>query len=321
MIAFADALTVTTPRGAGVPAASPALRDVFDAAGASLEYENDKGQLFIAGCSTGVCRISSRSRVDIIYASGQFLTKLREQNLYMAYLSALSLAPHRVTRIDATVDVATDAIPQLQLHTARARAGLVALSRKRIARADVREILSAALYDESMLTGSAYLGLTTAEVYLLLYDKRHERLGKGFADPGPLMRYSLVVRGGMGPTLRDAADPTALFYHFVSPDILARPSGVALWGPLAEGFTLQKLAPLSSTERMYRLLDASPDVARLVKLANELGPQGTRILAAALERMARGFAPWVARNKDARIAQQAQVVGSTGAVDAPDRLQ
>jgi hypothetical protein len=330
--AFADALTVTTPSDAPVPAAPTAVRDVLDAAGVSLEYENEKGQLYRVGGTSGICRISSRNRVDIIYSSGQFLAHLRAQNLYVVFLSALSLNPHRVTRIDATLDVAVDAVPVLSVLTSRARAGAISLSRKRIKRRDVSQFLASAEYDPEILTGSTYVGdRKTAEVYLLAYDKRNERIVAGHPDPGPLLRYELVVRAAHGPTLRDAVDPTAMFYSFVSPDILARPDGVASWTPYAEGFTLEKFEPLSVTERLYRLLDSSPDVARLVKLAQELGPGGHRVLAASLERMANGKGPWVARNKEARTpalapftgaaAPGTQVVGSTGALAAPDRLQ
>jgi hypothetical protein len=328
--AFADALTVTTPSDARIPIVSAAVRDVLDAAGASLEYENEKGQLFRVGSQTGICRISSRNRVDIIYSSGQLLAHLRTHNLFGSFLSALSLTPHRVTRVDATLDVAVDAVPQLSLHTARARSGAISLSRKTIKASDVTQFLCSASYDPAVLTGSTYVGdRRTAKVYLLIYDKRNERIVSGFPDPGPLTRFELVVRSEMGPTLRDAAEPTSMFYHFVAPDVLARPAGVASWSPYAEGFTLEKFDPVSPTEKMYRLLDSSPDVARLVKLAHELGPQGNRILAAALERLSRGLGPWVARNKESRTSDRAaaaeaprsQVVGSTGALEAPERLQ
>src|SRR5450830_1701966 len=50
-------------------------------------------------------------------------------------------------------------------------------------------------------------------IWARVYDKREERVSRGFADPGPLVRVELVV-SGVGATLRDVSDPSALFYHY-----------------------------------------------------------------------------------------------------------
>jgi hypothetical protein len=121
---------------------------------------------------------------------------------------------------------------------------------------------------------------------MLVYDKRNERIDAGFPDPGPWVRYELVVRSEMGPTLKDAYDPTPMFFHFASPDVLERPEDVASWAPHAEGFALEKLPTTTPMQKMYRLLDSSADVARLVKLAHEAGPGSVRMLLARIERMA-----------------------------------
>jgi hypothetical protein len=320
--AFADALTVTTPStSSGPPQTSPAVRDVLDAAGATLEFENEAGQVFRAGCLNGVCRVSSRARVNIIYASGQFLAHLRSQNLYAPYVSALSLEPHRVTRLDATLDVVAEAPPIIAALAALGRAEKIALSRKVIKRGDVKTVYGCAEYDPSILTGSVYLGdKSTAKIHLLCYDKRHERMQKQFPDPGPLVRYELVVRSEMGPTLRDACDPTEMFYHFVAPDILARPVGVASWVPHAEGFALEKLTLRTPMEKMFALLDTSPDVARLLQFAADAGPGGMRLLSARLERMAVKLEPTPVPFTGTG-APRALPVGGSPPHKPPDRLQ
>jgi hypothetical protein len=289
VIAHCDALTVTTPlEGDAAVVVSPAVQDVLDAAGVSLEVQSPVMQLFRTK-GGGILRVSSRARVQIIYTSGALLTHLRSQQMYGAFLSALSMQPHRVTRLDACVDIFSAAHVVVAALALKGRDGAVALSRKAIRPCDIDQRTRVAHYDASVLTGSVYLGnRATAKVYMLVYDKRNERLDAGLPDPGAWVRFELVVRSEMGPTLRDASDPTSMFFHFAAPDVLDRPPNVAPWVSHAEGFTLEKLTPATPMQKIYQLLDSSPDVARLLKYIEAAGPESIRLATARLERMARG---------------------------------
>ena len=88
--------------------------------------------------------------------------------------------------------------------------------------------------------------------------------------------------------MRDCAEPASVFWHHAAPDFLPRPDGVPAWVPGGEGFVLERLAPLTPFQRMLALLDQSPDVRRLLSLADQVGPYGLRTLVGRIEAMARG---------------------------------
>jgi hypothetical protein len=283
-----DALTFTTPLD-GPIVAPAAVRAVLDACGAALEHETAEVQLFrLRG---GVFRVSSRPRLLIVSASGGSLGHLRDCDLYGEFLSAIAVLPHRISRLDACLDTpCSDAAAIVQALAAKARAGNVALSRKAVHPTDVETWLRAAHYDPSVITGTVYLGKSSkSRAYLAAYDKQNERLDRGFGDIGGMLRRELRIRSSeIGVTLRDAADPTSLFWHFVSPDVLEAPPGVVPWVSHAEGFTMEKPKDLTPLERAFRLLDNSPDIARLARYALEGGPNAMRVISARLERLAYG---------------------------------
>lgn len=316
-----DALTYTVPLSDSGPInLSPPVQDVLDACGVPLEVTSDVLKIYRCN-SGGICRVSSRGRVVIVYTSGDMLTYLRSQGMYTAFLSAAASEPHRVTRLDCCIDFIADASPIVHALAARARTIGVSLSRKAVPPIDVTTWIKAANYDASVLTGTVYVGnKETAKVYLVCYDKRQQLIAKGHRDPGPLVRYELRVSSEFGPTMRDAYDPTALFWHFVAPDVLDKPLDVASWVSHAEGFTLDKLPTSTPMERAYRLLDSSPDIARLIKLAHEAGPAAMRLIAARLERMTM-TAPLVpAAGTDALVLATTPSIGAS-VLAAPTSLQ
>lgn len=123
---------------------------------------------------------------------------------------------------------------------------------------------------------------------MVVYDKRHERLSRKLPDIGNLTRYECRLRGGLGLSLRDCAEPAPVFWHHVAPDFLPRPPEVPDWVPAGEGFELERIAPPTPFQRMLALLDQSPDVRRLLTLADQVGPYGLRLLVGRLEAMAGG---------------------------------
>jgi hypothetical protein len=83
----------------------------------------------------------------------------------------------------------------------------------------------------------------------------------------------------MGLTLRDAWDPSPVFWHYASPDLLRAPAGVVPWVPYGEGFHLEPRADLSPGLLLQRRVEADPGIDRLIELADQVGPGGREWLA------------------------------------------
>lgn len=274
MTPFCDFLSVTSP-ASYLDDLRRSLQPIVDAAGCDITRD-EHGDGVTFGLPNGTIALRTKFRVAMCSASGAALAHLRALNLYGDYLRVLASVPHRVTRIDCTVETPVAAPPVVARIAARAREGFIALSRKAVKPESVVTYLSQDARGE--LTGTLYLGLPSAEVRGVVYDKRHERESKMFPDPGPLLRYEIRVKGNFNPTLRDAYEPAALFYHFAAPDLLPRPASVQDWSPHAEGFTLEKQNDFTAAQLMARKLDASADVARLIQLAIDCGPGGLPLL-------------------------------------------
>lgn len=240
----------------------------------------------------GTFKSSRRGKVAVLSASGQFLATLRTLHLFGSYLRALSVIPHRVSLLHATMDVFEDAPPVVDRVYQRALSGGVALTRKAIKREHVKRFWGPG--KDGRETGTVYMGARgNADVWAKVYDKRQERLDRKFPDPGPVTRYEVCVHGDAGPTLRDAQDPTAIFYHFASPSLLPRPEGVPAWVSGAEGYVAPPKQEKSAAERLRALVDSSPAFERALKLAAEMGdPSGMSALVSFLSaraiRLARG---------------------------------
>lgn len=195
---------------------------VIQSALAECKTSDGSGSLwFLNG---GALKIEYKRNYARFSASGAFLDGLRLAGVFMDYLSALSEAPHNVTRLDAAHDVPTDSPPILKaLHKRYPRECAMtrkALRTKRIL--DTRE--------DGKDTGTFYIGHhQKAMVTARVYDKQWERLRAGDPIPLPLTRYEITFRKGIKATLRDAAEPERLFWQYGEILLLKRPSGVPEW--------------------------------------------------------------------------------------------
>lgn len=270
---FCDHLTFSTPvdewdsfRGDVGP--------VFDLIGAQVEFDTDRMTQWRAG--NGTCRASRVGLVMVVSATGAFLASLRCAKVFRDYLSTISTRPHRVTRLDASLDQAHDTPPVLAdlvrkvaspegLHVTRKRIQADACTRYVTQRADGAD------------TGSVYLGPVNADVRPVVYDKRKERMDKGLSDVGPLTRYECRVRSGVGPSLYDADQPAGIFWNFMK-GVLPAPLDAPAWSPYAEGFAIVRSPPPSPAQRLLRRLDASEDLRDMLRLAIQVGPSGLALL-------------------------------------------
>lgn len=223
----------------------------------------------------GVVRLQQRYHVGVISASGGALCSLRAADLLGEYLMLVGCGPHKVTRLDATVDLLVEAPVHVARIATRAREGSVGLSRKAVPASQVTTYES--LDARGDLTGTVYLGQSTARVRGVIYDKRHERESKGEPDPGPCLRIEVRCRD-VGACLRDAWDPSPMFFHFAAPDLVPAPASVLRWNPNGEGFKLDVKTDWDPVQLMEHRLESSAEIERLVELAFAAGPEGPKLL-------------------------------------------
>lgn len=274
----ADYLNTTHPLGS-FPFVRDAVLPVLEEAGASQRTD----ELYEIGLG-GTIKLYEVTRVGVLSLSGVALATLRERGLYGEYLAAVGQEAHKLTCLHVAFDQRVDAPPRIQGLIRRAKRGLVSLSRKSIdPRQGLDYWLKPGLLDGRQ-TGTVYLGGKTAHVRAAVYDKRDERLRAGCADPGPLLRHELRLKGhaASGATLRDAYDPTSLYWHYIAPDLLTRPQDVPDWVPQADGYDLPPMRTYSPEERVQRIVENSLDLARLFDLAAALGPRGIETVTRAI---------------------------------------
>lgn len=280
---FADYLNVTVSKGDG-PAVRLRLVELLDYLGPKREEPADVFRLFsvrngAASSSVGSVRFGARGQVATISTSGGVLSLLRAAGMLDEWLSAIAEVPHRVSLLHATADYVVSSPPSvIQEVKAAASAGSLALTRKRIMSQHVKFYMG--LSADGQETGTVYLGKReNADVWAKIYDKRQERLDRGFSDPGSLVRVEVSVQSDVGATLRDVANPGPLFFYFAGRSLVEVPSGTPAWSAHGEGYAVGPRVVRPVVARLERLLEDSLDVGRLVELAREAyGAEAGRVL-------------------------------------------
>lgn len=269
---FADYLNVTTPLDYGDSVQS-GLLPVLEMLGPMTEEAPGVFRIFMASKSglspSGVVKFKRRGQVVIVSASGGVLSLLRSSDLLGEYLAVLGECPHRVSMLHATADyVCTSPSSAVLSVKAAGMGGDLALTRKRLLPEHVKAFLG--MGASGLETGTVYLGnRANADVWGKVYDKQEERLARGLADPGPLVRIEIAVQSDVGATLRDAFDPSSLFFHFAGRSLVEVPPGIPTWSAHGEGYAGKPRVDRSVLDRLDRLLESSLDVGRLVALARE----------------------------------------------------
>lgn len=275
---FCDALTVTVPldEWESLPAD---LTDVFNAASLELQHRDDGREIWSTPGDTGIVRLQRHAKAGVasIYASGAALGRLRFAKMYGQYLHVLAQRPHKVTRLDASADVACDAPAVVADIRDKGRAGLISLTRKAVAPSAVE--FWDRLRPDGRISGSVYLA-KSADVSLLVYDKRLERFDKTSAEWDELderVRYELRVSNGR-PTLGDAYFPAPLFFQHMSPSVVPRPDGVIERVHDGFGFTVERGEPPLPAARLKSRAETSADLGALCALASRDGAGGLPFL-------------------------------------------
>ena len=144
--------------------------------------------------SLGSVRFSRRGKVEIVSTSGGILRLLREKGRFLDYLAVIGSFPYRVTMLHVTADYLCASVPAVVAAVkAAALSGSLSLTRKSLQPSHCSYL--GGIDVDGHETGTVYLGKReNADVWAKVYDKRHERLSRGFADPGSLLRVEVALQ-------------------------------------------------------------------------------------------------------------------------------
>lgn len=261
---FCDYLSITySAIDHPVSAVSRFLLDVGAEVRRDDLYSLGAGGTVTLGLKYGSMRIS---------ASGAALTAMRQAGVFMDFLSLLSECPHNVTLLDLTLDVWDDAPRRLRALQRRYKGSRVNLTRKGME----WTVLMSERPSDGAMTGTFYVGRkTSARVGAKVYDKQEEaRVRRGSMMP-PCTRYEVSVRKDYGATLRDAAEPTRLFWHLASPALLPRPEEAPQWSSgWSQGWKAGPRPEYLPADLLSRRIGDSPELRMLLSIADEMGPEG-----------------------------------------------
>jgi hypothetical protein len=258
---FCDYLTITTPKDND----KSLLNDVMPILDALGCYEDGENQ-FYEPLGKGLFKIYTRGNVDVYNASGAFLGALRSKGLFNDLLMQIANYPHKVTRLDATVDFRLDAPEYLEEIYQRGSTGLINLTRKSVNTDHVTRL--SGKNREGIDTGTVFLGSKEkSEVYAVCYDKRQETLFRDRQDPGLMLRIEIRIKG-QGATLRDVSKPHDIFYNYACKSLVEPPEKFTGWVGYGEGFELETSKDnFTVWERLWSKFSNSRDIEKIVTLA------------------------------------------------------
>jgi len=222
----------------------------------------DRCYLFDNG---GYVLVWANQRFEKVNFSGRSIEVLRASNLWGETLSLLSECPHNLTRLDAASDVSEP------YHKVRERLLTdypeyrVRLGRKYLQSQEKYFTIRA----DGLPTSTYEIGQRgSGKQMVRIYDKQNEILEKQGEMVPPLTRIELEVAREFKATLRDAMDPTSLFYHALGNSLVSVPPGTPEWRSIPE-FTWQSTGrpKVDPYKRMKRIVEESDDLRTLLELS------------------------------------------------------
>lgn len=274
-MAISDRANISVPSGRHFETHKHVV-DFASSLGGHFELDN------LMRLDRGTLLITERSRFTSFSISGAFLQHLRDHKMLSQFLFPFAEGPHKLSQLHIAGDFSVDAPPVLRRLKRRAKAGEVKLTRKSVKPSSVRFIESHNYSDPSVPTGMLYLGSPKAEVRAGCYDKRNERLEKGFPDQGPTLRCELRISDKMGISLRDVVEPDSCYWNFMS-DVMPPPPGIPDWVANDHNYRLEPPMDLEPYQLLRKGVETSPDVERLLELSERLGPNGFQTFVRLLE--------------------------------------
>ena len=222
---------------------------------------------------SGVLQVSTKYRAYRISASGAVLATLRSLGAFEQYLTVLASSPYRVTRLDAALDVYTDAAKVLK-RLDKQYPQSVPLSRQRSL--PTKMLISRRL--DGARSGTWYAGhRTRARVTARVYDKTLELLDRtGIPSPEHITRYEFTFREGVA-NLNDAYNPASLFYAHCS-SVVTPPSDAPSWSPSDVPAWVSQPVEVLPYEALLRRVSNSSDLEGMLELADRMGAEGRNAL-------------------------------------------
>lgn len=220
--------------------------------------------LYRTPCGRGTVKIDQRARFSRVSCSGAACHHLRMSGAWLDYLSILSESPHCVTRLDAALDLALDGADLLDSMRTLHASGSVSLGRKAIS---TSVILSTR--PDGRESGTWYAGYgSSAKATAKVYDKAYQMLQRFGEVIPPRGRVEVTAWKGYGATLRDAAMPSAIFWHIASPALLKAPEDVPMWQPDTDGGWQTQRQELVPAQVLRNRVENSGELTALIELAD-----------------------------------------------------
>ena len=255
--------------------------------GGECIHRDEKCATFrVGGTEGGILKFDTAKRYSRISASGQVLAYFRSLGIFLDYLSELSSEPHNVSRLDTALYLPLDGADVIDSLRKRfsVQGGSCSLGRKSLPVTYVLGVRS-----DGRETGTFYAGhRTQARQTGRVYDKAFEALQKRGEHLPPTTRYEMTSRGEKGragPSLRDAAEPSRLFWSVASPTLLKAPAGTPEWvSGWDGGWSYDKPETLLPAEALARSIDHSAALDSMLVTADKIGPEGRVYFMRLLER-------------------------------------
>ena len=241
--------------------------------------DNGGRTLYVPPVGRGALSVEHRSRFARISASGGVCAHLRCAGLWDEYLHILATSPHKVTRVDASADLALDGADAIALYQARFPDGSTALTRKALKIDYITAVRPDGRYTGTMSIGYGSAARFTAKVY----DKAWEAHCNRQETLPPTTRFEVTACKDAGATLRDASEPAALFWHIAAPALLNRPEGAPMWEPNTDYHPQTRPHEFNTADTLRRRVEYSAELGALGLLADDLGVEGRRYLLSLIE--------------------------------------
>ncbi|MEH6511449.1 replication initiation factor domain-containing protein [Halopseudomonas aestusnigri] len=258
----------------------PELNLLLLDAGFTVQRDAGGSRCYVPPEGRGMVQVTHASRFAKVSISGGACAAIRRLGVFDQVLHVLGTSPHKVTRVDAALDVMTDASFVIESLSHRYPDGRVSLGRKAL---PVKRILSTR--PDGRDSGTYYVGHRTAARFTArVYDKTLEALEKRGELLPPTTRFEVTARKDSGATLRDAALPESIFWHIAAPALLKLPEGVPVWQPNTDMTWASAPPTFDPAATLRRRVEHSAELDALADVADSLGDEGRKYLLFLLER-------------------------------------
>lgn len=255
--------------------------------GAGFEVSRDQGgsKCYLPPSGArGMVHIVHASRFAKVSISGGACAALRDLRLFEQVLWILHSSPHKVTRLDAALDLPLDAAHVIAALCSRYPDGRVNLGRKAL---QVSRLVS--VRADGLESGTYYVGHRTAARFTArVYDKSLEALEKRGEVLPTTTRFEVTARKDSGATLRDAGLPEAIFWHIAAPALLKRPEGIPVWSPNTDAAWAAPARVFDPAETLRRRVEGSAELDAFLAVAAAMGPSGPSYLMYLLSKRVQG---------------------------------